>query len=78
MPGVVVDVKVKVGDIVAEGDKIATLSAMKMETNIPSPTSGVVTRVTVNAGDNVDGDDLLVVIGDSADAMNAVDKKFAQ
>ena len=78
MPGVVVDVKVKVGDIVAEGDKIATLSAMKMETNIPSPTSGVVTRVTVNAGDNVDGDDLLVVIGDSADAANAVDKKFAQ
>jgi len=67
MPGVVVDVKVKKGDIVKEGDKIAVLSAMKMETVIPAPASGVVTRVTVNAGDNVDGDDLLAVIEEAAE-----------
>jgi len=62
MPGVVVDVKVKKGDEVKEGDQIATLSAMKMETAIPATKSGKVTRLLVNAGDNVEGDDLLCVI----------------
>jgi len=62
MPGVVVDVKVKKGDVVKEGDKIAVLSAMKMETVIPATKAGEVKRVLVNAGDNVDGDDLLAVI----------------
>ena len=53
MPGVVVDVKVKVGDSVAEGDQLITMSAMKMETAIPAPRSGVIQRITVNAGDKV-------------------------
>jgi len=62
MPGVVVDVKVKKGDIVKEGDQIAVLSAMKMETVIPATKAGEITRLLVNAGDNVQGDDLLAVI----------------
>jgi pyruvate carboxylase len=62
MPGVVVDLKVKVGDIINEGDTVATLSAMKMETSIPATASGVVQRVVVNVGDKVEGDDLLVEI----------------
>jgi len=66
MPGVVVDVKVKKGDVVKEGDKIAVLRAMKMETVIPATKSGTITRLLVNAGDNVDGDDLLAVISDES------------
>lgn len=62
MPGVVVDVKVKAGDRIKEGDPVATLSAMKMETSVPATSSGVVKRVVVNVGDKVDGDDLLVEI----------------
>ena len=62
MPGVVVGVLVKPGDIIEEGQTVATLSAMKMETSVPATTSGVVKRVTVNVGDKVDGDDLLVEI----------------
>ena len=62
MPGVVVGVKVKVGDKIKEGDTVATLSAMKMETSVPATSSGVVKRVLVNVGDKVDGDDLLVEI----------------
>lgn len=62
MPGVVVNVKVKAGDTITEGDSVATLSAMKMETSIPATTSGIVTRVVVNVGDKVEGDDLLVEI----------------
>ena len=62
MPGVVVDVKVKVGDQIGEGDTVATLSAMKMETSVPATSSGTVKRVVVNVGDKVEGDDLLIEI----------------
>jgi len=62
MPGVVVGVLVKPGDEINEGETVATLSAMKMETSVPATVSGVVKRVTVNVGDKVDGDDLLVEI----------------
>ena len=62
MPGVVVGLKVKEGDVVKEGESVATLSAMKMETNIPATVSGTVTRVVVNIGDNVEGDDLILQI----------------
>jgi len=62
MPGVVVGVMVKPGDKISEGDTVATLSAMKMETSVPATSAGVVKRVLVNVGDKVDGDDLLVEI----------------
>ena len=62
MPGVIVGVQVKAGDKISEGDAVATMSAMKMETSIPATKSGTVKRVLVNVGDKVDGDDLLVEI----------------
>ncbi len=62
MPGVIVGLKVKEGDVIQEGDPLATLSAMKMETVIPAAVSGVVKHVAVNIGDKVEGDDLLVEI----------------
>jgi len=62
MPGVIVNLKVKEGDVVSEGEPLATLSAMKMETVIPASVSGVVKHIAVNIGDKVEGDDLLVEI----------------
>jgi len=62
MPGVIVKVGVNKGDKVAEGDQVAVLSAMKMETVILAPASGTVTHLTVSAGDKVEGDDLLCTI----------------
>lgn len=62
MPGVIVGLKVKEGDSISEGETVATLSAMKMETSIPATTSGVVKRIVVNVGDKVEGDDLLLEI----------------
>ena len=62
MPGVIVGLKVKAGDVVAEGETLATLSAMKMETSIPATRSGIIKRIVVNVGDKVDGDDLLMEI----------------
>ena len=62
MPGVVVGLKVKVGDRVSEGDPIATLSAMKMETSIPATESGTIKRIAVSVGDKLEGDDLICEI----------------
>lgn len=62
MPGVIVGLKVHAGLEVTEGEPVATLSAMKMETSIPATKSGTVTRVLVNVGDKVEGDDLILEI----------------
>ena len=62
MPGVVVGLKVEVGDEVKEGEPVATLSAMKMETNIPATASGKITNIMVNIGDKLEGDDLIMKI----------------
>lgn len=53
LPGIIVDIKVKVGDEVKKGQVIAILEAMKMENNISSPMDGKVTEINVNPGDSV-------------------------
>jgi glutaconyl-CoA/methylmalonyl-CoA decarboxylase subunit gamma len=62
LPGIVVDITVKVGDTVKTGDKVAVLEAMKMENVINADHGGKVTAVKVNKGDSVlEGTDLLVI-----------------
>ncbi|CAM9814610.1 unnamed protein product [Ascophyllum nodosum] len=63
MPGVVVGIKVKVGDEVKQGQPLLVLSAMKMETNVASPADGVVKGLHVKEGDSIQGNDLVVDIG---------------
>lgn len=62
MPGTVMDVKVKVGDTVAEAQVLLVLEAMKMENDIVAPHAGKITSVMVKKGDTVDTQDLLVTI----------------
>lgn len=62
MPGVIVKMNVKVGDEVKEGEAVASLSAMKMESNIPATATGKISRILVNIGDKVEGDDLIMEI----------------
>ena len=47
MPGMVVEVKVKAGQQVQEGEKLIVLEAMKMEMTLNSPITGVVKDVYV-------------------------------
>jgi pyruvate carboxylase len=61
MPGMVVEVKVKPGQQVAEHEKLVVLEAMKMEMTLASPVTGVVKDVYVKPKDRVEGGDLLVV-----------------
>ncbi|MBR6944550.1 MAG: biotin/lipoyl-binding protein [Prevotella sp.] len=62
LPGVVVEVKVAVGDTVNAGDTVVVLEAMKMANNLDAERSGKVTAVLVKAGDSVMEDSPLVVI----------------
>lgn len=62
MPGSILDVKVKVGDVVKYGDCLAVLEAMKMENDIPATVDGTVAEVRVKKGDMVDTDAVLIVL----------------
>lgn len=62
LPGVVLDIKVNVGDTVNAGDTVVILEAMKMENNINADKSGVVKSISVNKGDSVlEGAELLII-----------------
>ncbi len=60
MPGLVLEVQVKVGQEVAEGDTLMTLEAMKMENSIKSTRAGHIEKVYVEKGKNVDKDEILI------------------
>ena len=62
LPGVIVDLKVNVGDQVKAGQTVAVLEAMKMENNINAEHDGVVTAIKVNKGDSIlEGAEILLI-----------------
>lgn len=62
LPGVIIDVKVNVGDTVKKGDTVVVLEAMKMENNINADRDGKVTAIQVAKGDTVADGAVLVVM----------------
>jgi pyruvate carboxylase len=56
----VIDVKVKVGQVVEKGTPLVVLSAMKMETVVKSPEAGKIKSILVSTGQKLEGDDLLL------------------
>jgi len=60
MPGRIVVVKAKTGDVVIEGQELAVMEAMKMELSLKSPRNGKIASISVNAGDFVDADAMLI------------------
>ncbi len=62
LPGVILDVYVKVGDIVKVGQHLIMLEAMKMENNIDSDKDGKITEIKVHRSDSVMEGDVLIVI----------------
>ncbi len=63
MPGTILDIKVNVGDSVANGTVLVILEAMKMENEIMAPSAGKVLSINVTKGASVNSGDVLVVIG---------------
>jgi biotin carboxyl carrier protein len=65
MPGRVLRVEVGAGEEVASGDPLVVLEAMKMEHTLRSPHGGVVVEVLCRAGDQVEGQSILVVVDET-------------
>ena len=62
LPGVILDIKVNVGDEVKKGQTVVILEAMKMENNIPADRDGKVTAINVKVSDSIlEGTDLIII-----------------
>ncbi len=66
MPGRVVLVKVAPGDVVAEGQELLVMEAMKMELALRAPREGTVAELRVEAGAFVEADAVLATLEDEA------------
>lgn len=60
MPGLIIDLKIKAGDMVKQGDPLLILEAMKMENILKSPGDGVIKNLKVKKGDNVEKGQVLI------------------
>ncbi len=63
LPGTIIKINNKVGDKVTEGQNLLVMEAMKMENQVQTEKSGVITAIKVNVGDTVMQDDVLIEIG---------------
>ncbi len=62
IPGIVIAIVAKEGQKVVAGDTVLVLEAMKMENNIAAGSDGVVGKVHVNVGQEVDRKQLLLSV----------------
>lgn len=60
MPGLVVDVKVKPQEMVAKGQPLIVVEAMKMENIIKAAHAGTIKSVNIRAGQSVEKGDILL------------------
>lgn len=62
MPATITAILVKVGDAIQQGDPLLVTEAMKMETEIQAPLSGILTAIYIEKGDSVTPDEALMLI----------------
>ena len=60
MPGLILDINVKIGQEVKEDDALLILEAMKMENVLTSPRDGIIKSISANKGDAVEKNQLLI------------------
>jgi len=60
LAGVVVDVKVKEGDVLQPRQVVAVVEAMKMQNEVQAPMAGTVKRVTAVAGSRIEKGDMIL------------------
>ncbi len=63
IPGLILDIKVGVGEAIEAGQTVAVIEAMKMENNLSSTVSGTVREIRVAKGAQVATGDVIMVIG---------------
>jgi len=60
MPGAIIDVSVSEGQEINAGDTLLILEAMKMENIIKSPVNGVIQKIHIEKGNNVEKNQVLI------------------
>jgi acetyl/propionyl-CoA carboxylase alpha subunit len=61
MPGLVIEIRVEIGQQILKGDPVLLLEAMKMENIIKSPVDAVIKKIVYKKGDAVEKGAVLVV-----------------
>jgi pyruvate/2-oxoglutarate dehydrogenase complex dihydrolipoamide acyltransferase (E2) component len=64
----------EIGEYVAEDDILVEISTDKVDTEVPSPTSGVLTEILVPAGTTVDVGTPLAVLSDDGEGQPSQDE----
>ncbi len=62
MPGRIISVHVKAGDVVSSGQRLIVLEAMKMENELRSVHDGTITAVHVQSGQSVEKNTILIEV----------------
>ena len=62
IPGKIVSISAKEGQMVSEGDVVMILEAMKMQNEIQAALSGTVTAINCKPGDSVEANSPLIII----------------
>ena len=62
MAGLILNLRIKVGDSVREGQELLVLEAMKMETSVNAPKAGKVLAILVEKGASVNEDQVLLTL----------------
>ena len=63
IPGLILEIKVKVGETVAAGQTVAVMEAMKMENSLVTHVDGVIQDIRVQKGSEVSTGDVILIVG---------------
>ena len=62
IPGTIIKINVKVGDVVKAGESLLVLEAMKMQNQIEMPFDGKIKEICVSEGDKIPKKELMILI----------------
>ena len=71
MPGSIISVRAQVGDVVAEGQPILVMEAMKMQHTISAPYAGTLTELPASVGQQVEAGSVLAVVTPESDSVDS-------
>jgi len=74
----VIEILVKIGDLVKENDSIITLETDKATMEIPAPFSGKVTNLAIKVGDKVTHGDLILTLESNSDPLESESEPSAK
>ena len=63
IPGLILEIKVKVGETVVAGQMVAILEAMKMENSLTTHVSGTIKEIRFDKGSEVSTGDVVMIVG---------------